>query len=138
MARSGKDGQVGPRKGGSDPPCMDPQFDAPDSPVPSWVQPRANSAGSGYLAARDDEFRRRWPTVFDFISLMGVGGKSRKTGTMLLFLEDGKWKACINDRDGGFYCFLSSDSFWGLLDASEASLKEGGCEWRLSKGGKGR
>jgi len=138
MARPGKDGEVGSGQGGADPPCMDPRFDAPDTPAASWVVPSAAGSGSGYLAARDEEFRKRWPTLFDFLSLTGVGGKSRKTGTILVFLEDNKWKGCINDRDGGFYCFLSGDSFSGLLDASEGSLKTGGCEWRLSKGGKGR
>lgn len=56
------------------------------------------------------------------------------TGTVLVFAEDGKWKACLNDRDGGYYAFASSDSLVGLVEALERGLKGGGLDWRKSKG----
>jgi hypothetical protein len=57
----------------------------------------------------------------------------RKTGTVLVFAEQGKWKGCLNDRDGGNYAFVSSDSLLGLVDALEKGLKQGGLDWRKNK-----
>lgn len=70
----------------------------------------------------------------DFLTLTGVGGANRKVGTLLVFAEDGKWKACLNDRDGGNYCFASSDALEGLLEALDRGLQSGGLDWRVSKG----
>jgi len=136
MGRTGKN--LGGAGGGGDelPPCAETGDDRIGPESPPWVQPGANRAGAGFLAASDPEFKRKWPTLSDFLTLTGWSGKQRKSGTMLLFAEDGKWKACINDRDGGYYAFLSADSFLGLLDASEASLKGGGLDWRLSRTGR--
>lgn len=79
----------------------------------------------------------KYPTLHDFLTLTGWAGKQRKSGTVLVFAEDGKWKCCLNDRDGGHYCFVSSDSLAGLLGALEGGLKGGTLDWRLSRKGRG-
>jgi len=86
------------------------------------------------LAADAGDFWRTWPILGGFLTLTGVGGANRKTGTLLIFAEDGRWKACLNDRDGGNYCFASADTVEGLLEALERGLKGGGLDWRVSKG----
>jgi len=136
MGRSRKD--VDDSNGGESPlpPCAEAGDDRVGPERPPWVQPGAASAGGGFLAASDPEFKRKWPTLSDFLTLTGWSGKQRKSGTLLLFCEDGKWKSCVNDRDGGHYAFCSADSFWGLLDALEGSLKGGGLDWRLSRPGR--
>jgi len=85
------------------------------------------------LAAYDADFKREYPTLADFLSLQGISGTARKTGTLLVFFEDGKVKGCVNDRDGGFYAFSSSDSFAGLLRGVDSDLKAGKLDWRKSK-----
>jgi len=132
MARN-RDSVGGPGPGGDKlPPCATAGDDRVGPESPPWVQPSTSGSGAGYLAARDDELRRRCPTLHDFLTLTGWSGKQRKSGSLSLFCEDGKWKSCVNDRDGGFYAFLSADSFWGLLDALEHGLKSGSLEWRSS------
>jgi len=136
MGRTSKD--VAREDGGDKPlpPCAEAGDDRSGPESPPWVQPGAVGSGGGFQAASDPEFKRKWPTLSDFLTLTGWAGKQRKSGTILLFAEDGKWKSCVNDRDGGHYAFLSADSFWGLLDALEASLKGGGLDWRLSRQGR--
>lgn len=102
--------------------------------APSWVLPSDGGGGDGFLAARDDDLRRQYPTLHEFLTLQGWGGKARKTGSISVFAEDGKFKSCINDRDGGHYAFVSSDSVQGLLEALEHGLKAGKLDWRKSKG----
>lgn len=53
-----------------------------------------------------------------------------------MFAEDGKFKSCVNDREGGYYAFVSSDTLDGLLDALEKGLRDGSLDWRQSQGKK--
>lgn len=103
---------------------------------PSWVPPTSACSGGGADAAKDEFLARNYPTLHEWLTLCGLGGTQRKTGTILVFAEEGKWKACTNDRDGGFYAFTSADSLEGLLGALERGLKGGGLDWRKSKGRK--
>lgn len=52
---------------------------------------------------------------------------------MRLFAEEGMWKCCLSDNDGGRYAFLSSKTLEGLLRVVEAALKAGSVEWRPTK-----
>jgi hypothetical protein len=60
-------------------------------------------------------------------------GKVRVTSTLLLFVDQGEWKACLNDRDGGRVAFVTAGTVAGLLGALEEQLQAGSAEWRASK-----
>lgn len=81
----------------------------------------------------DDTLRGRFPVLYDFLTLTGVGGHMRTTATANVFAEDGKWKCCLNDRDGSRYAFVSADTLERLLEALEGGLKRGTLDWRVSK-----
>lgn len=133
MARSPTRNGSGQNGEQSRPPCEDAGDDRHGPERPSWVVPGGVSGNGGFAAAHDDDTRKRFPTLFDFLTLTGWGGKARKTGTMLVFCEDGKWKACVTDRDGGHYAFHSSDTLEGLLKALDDALRGGALDWRVSK-----
>lgn len=57
-------------------------------------------------------------------------GTVRETSTLLLFVEAGRWKGCLNDRALGRSCFLSADTPEGLLAAFEGGLADDGLDWR--------
>lgn len=101
--------------------------------VAPWVIPVGAGAYRGWLAARDDDLHGLYPVLHDFLTLQGCEGKARKVGSVSLFAEDGKWKAALNDRDGGLVAFCSADSFAGLLEALDRGLKSGSLDWRDSK-----
>jgi hypothetical protein len=69
-------------------------------------------------------------------------GGSRQTATLLLFVEGGIVKACLNDRDQGCAAWASGSSVGDCLDALEAGLQGDSLQWRVSgpkkdrKGGK--
>lgn len=77
------------------------------------------------------------PALVEFLSLgRWEDGKPRKTGTLLIFAEDGLWKACVADRDGNQVAFVSSDSFKGILDEVNDKILQGELEWRKRYAGK--
>lgn len=62
-----------------------------------------------------------------------ISGSPRRTGTITVFSEDGRFKAVLNDRQSGSACFVTSDSALGLLDAAEVILADGKGDWRTKK-----
>lgn len=74
---------------------------------------------------------RRAPTLHQFLSdTQWDDGGARVPGTLLLFCEQGRYKACLNDRDGSRSVFVSGDSVEAILDALEAGLADDDLEWR--------
>jgi len=74
---------------------------------------------------------RRSPTLHQFLSdERWDDGSARVPGTLLLFCECGRYKACLNDRDGGRSVFVSADAVEAILDALEAGLQDDSLPWR--------
>jgi len=59
-----------------------------------------------------------------------VDGAAAMTATLLVFCEEGRFKACFHDRDEGRTFFRSSESFQELLETLERALADGVAEWR--------
>jgi len=82
----------------------------------------------------DDAFAGRYPALWEFLTLeRWDDGKPRKSGTVLLFIEAGLWKSCLNDRDGGRVAFAAAATQEALLQAVEGQLQGGRVEWRKSR-----
>jgi hypothetical protein len=60
-------------------------------------------------------------------------GAERTTGTLMLFTEDGRWKAWLHDRDASMGCFVTGRSLEEVLGAAEGAVGEGGGDWRPDK-----
>jgi len=60
-------------------------------------------------------------------------GGRRETATLMLLVEDGWLKGCLNDRANGCSLWVSSDSLAGLMDTLEGHLDRGDGEWRVRK-----
>jgi hypothetical protein len=86
--------------------------------------------GNAELAAEDREFSSSFPALTEWLTLQLHEGASIRTATLLIFCEEGKWKACIADRERDASFFRSADTFNGLLGALEDALREGTAEWR--------
>lgn len=100
---------------------------------PAWVSDSRDGGGQGYDAAGDSWLEGVAPTLYQFLTLQGWGGKQRKPGTIRIFAEEGKWKCCLNDNEAGRYAFVSADSLEKLLGAVEAGLGARGMDWRPNK-----
>jgi hypothetical protein len=89
-----------------------------DGPAPVSAAP-----STGYWA--------KLPTLCEWLSATTwEDGSSRSTGTVMVFAEDGRWKAWVHDRDASMGCFVSSETLDGLWSAVEKAVGASGGDWR--------
>jgi hypothetical protein len=82
------------------------------------------------------------PTLWEYLSLASWDdGSARVTSSLLLFVEDGLCKLCLNDRALERTGWASGVTLEAALSAMDASLADGRMEWRKARaftGGKRR
>jgi hypothetical protein len=84
-------------------------------------------------------FAKKYPLLLEFLSReLWEPGVPRVRGSLFLFLEDGVFKACLNDKDVEEVAFVTKGTFAALLDAVERGLSSSSLDWRLSTAGKAR
>jgi len=66
-------------------------------------------------------------------------GEARQRSTLVIFVEDGNFKACLSDKDSNTSLWASCKSFDDLLEAMESRLTDDRPDWRRArlKGKKG-
>lgn len=79
---------------------------------------------SDYPCLMEFLWREKWPD----------DGAPRRPGTLTVFQEEGRWKACVNDRDQQLVAFVSDDAFAGLLRTIEDGLDKDALDWRRAGG----
>jgi hypothetical protein len=101
------------------------------------LQRRSQEARDGVAAASPVPSSGYWsklPTLCEWLSaLTWEDGSRRLTGTIMVFGEDGRWKAWLHDRDAAMGCFVSSDTLEGALQAAEKAVGSSGGDWRPDK-----
>lgn len=84
--------------------------------------------------ASDGTMRVESPALYEFLSLEEWDdGSKRRTGTALVFCEDGAFKVCLSDRADGYVAFVSSATFKGVLLECEEGLVSGSLDWRVAR-----
>ena len=79
----------------------------------------------------------RFPAIAEFLTLdHWDDGTDRRTATLLLFCEAGRWTSCLNDRENGRSAWASGDTPEGALEALEDGLASDNASWRASGQGK--
>lgn len=87
---------------------------------------------------KDGDFEKQWPYLASWIAETSWDdGTARETGTLLIFVQDGMLKICMNDRALNRSCFLTQPTLMLLLDACEAGLELDNHDWRAKKPYKG-
>jgi len=83
------------------------------------------------VAAADGEFEKKYPTLWAFLTdTTWSTGETRETGSVLIFSQEGQWKAMIKDKDSGHIAFVTKGTFKTLLEALERGLVEEKLDWR--------
>ena len=103
------------------------------------LQRRKLEAGTGSLVPAPLPSDGYWGKLSDLCEWLSVSqwedGSARATGTLMLFAEDGRWKAWLHDRDGSCGAFVSSDGLGSLLQAVNKLVSQPGGDWRPDKKG---
>ena len=80
---------------------------------------------------QDAAFARKFPAIWEFLTLeTWEDGKARLTSTLLFLVEGGRWKACLNDRALDRSCWAAGDTVDACMASLEASMSAGTAEWR--------
>jgi hypothetical protein len=77
-----------------------------------------------------------YPSLVEFLTRTEFeDGSARQTGTLMLFVEDGRLKVCLNDRAEGLVGFHSFQSLDTILGELEGCLDKDGVDWRKTRDG---
>ena len=84
-------------------------------------------------------FRSRFPALAEYLEVDSWDdGKTRLTSTLLVFVEDGSVKGCLNDREADRALWVTAGSIQGVIEALEAALAAGTGDWRARTNGSNR
>jgi hypothetical protein len=94
-------------------------------------RPSAGGGGSAQEVKLDSLIADRFPAIWDYCtSVKWDDGKPRSPATLLLFVEDGLWKLCLNDRARERTAWAAGETVFDCLDAMEANLAAETAVWR--------
>jgi hypothetical protein len=98
---------------------------------------RQNGRGGDTHVLPDDPFLTgTFPVLWEYLTTARFeDGSHRETSTLLVMVEQGRVKACLNDRDAGRSLWASADGLETALRHLEAALGDEGADWRYYKRG---
>jgi hypothetical protein len=99
--------------------------------------PSGDPGPKGVVPPPDDEvFAGEYPALWEYLTAAEFpGGKPRQLSTLMVLVEDGVWKGCLNDRALDRSAWASGDSLERVLARLEASLASDSAEWRRRPAG---
>lgn len=90
-------------------------------------QQREKSVG----ISTEDKFAKKFPTIVEYLTTdQWEDGSDRELSSLSMFVEDGKWKAAINDKAMKRSCYVTAESFDDALGRIEKALATSSADWR--------
>lgn len=87
------------------------------------------------LGIQGREWVESHPALHEYLTLTEYEpGQPRETAMLLFFVEDGRWKAALQDRQEARSLWVTADTVPAALDALEAILQSGTADWRQMRG----
>jgi len=75
-----------------------------------------------------------WSAIWSFLTQRAwEDGNERQTGTVLLFWEQGRLKACLSDRDAQAVGFVTLEGLSDPFDELENALRSDHIDWRAHR-----
>jgi hypothetical protein len=116
---------------------------------PDWTAFKGQAELSAYMKKRerkhegsttrsvvDPEFQLVYPTLYDYLTATCYDDdpkQPRVTSTLLVFGQDGCWKANLRDRSEGLCAWFAAPQFTELLGGLERELTDDHVVWRLDR-----
>lgn len=83
--------------------------------------------------ARDDLLSDYGELVNYLVDTEFDDGSARRTSTLLVFVEDGVVKVCLNDRENGRSAWASGKTLRSALESLNAAVGSDCAEWKGSR-----
>lgn len=84
-------------------------------------------------AATDEQFGADYPNLYDYLTATCYDDdpkQPRQVATLLVFAQDGCFKACLRDRAESLCCWVAAPDLLGVLGVLESELDGGTAVWR--------
>ncbi len=94
------------------------------------VQRPSNDDGQLGPVVSTPGFVDLFPHLAEFLVKSRGGGQKPTTGTITMFLEQGRFKFCLNDRPNSRSTFVSGSTLQETLANAEAMLCSHRAKWR--------
>lgn len=92
---------------------------------------RSSQTGEYPVGVQDTAFASRYPVLLMYLSdTKWDDGSAREPSTVSLFIDQGVFKASLNDRDGKRSMYVTGSTFQACLDALEGNLAHDEGSWR--------
>lgn len=105
--------------------------------VREWMKKptRDASAASSSQSSRDIKFASSYPILWEWLTTeRWEDGSPRKTSTLFMFADMGRWKVMFKDRDANTVVFVSGESLDDCFTALEVGLIDNSLDWRRDQG----
>ena len=94
------------------------------------VRRPSNDDGSMQPEVSTPGFVSNYPDLADFLIKSRGSGQTPSTGTITLFLEQGRFKLCLNDRPLSRSTFVSGGTLFEALANADAGIRGKRLKWR--------
>jgi hypothetical protein len=107
-----------------------------DTEVKKMLQnqrPRAVGGESVEVVA-DEDFMGLYPHLWTYLTQMTwEDGTARLPSPVTIFVQHGKWTACLTEKNWGLILFATADRVEGLWEALDARLGDPKADWRADR-----
>lgn len=88
-----------------------------------WLDLSQPSTAGSWLARYPHLWEFLWDVVFD-------DGSKRTPGSVVLFRDSLRLKACLSDKDADLVAFVTADTPDALFEALEVGIRDDTLDWR--------
>ena len=101
-------------------------------------KPPRGGGGDGVAVAEDGDFMGLYPTLWKFLTtLQWDDGSPRQPSTVSIFMQGGRWTACLTEKNWDLILFATADRVEGLWEALDGRLADPAADWRVNRRGPG-
>lgn len=88
----------------------------------------------GPAVAADEDFTGLYPQLWAFLTqTRWEDGTPRLPSTVSIFLQHGKWTACLTEKNWGYILFATAERLEAIWEALDARLSDPKADWRQDR-----
>ena len=93
----------------------------------------------GPQVAVDEDFMGLYPHLWTFMTqARWEDGTPRLPSPVSIFMQHGKWTACLTEKNWGLILFATADRLEGIWEALDARLSDPKADWRQDRKASGQ
>jgi len=102
-------------------------------------KPDLTAQGSSFIPLKSSNWSEVYPTLWEWLTEEKFDdGTFRTTSSLLVFVQSGELKACINDRHYSRSAFISAATVEDLLQSLDEKLESDSLDWRVKTDARAR